>query len=386
MKPVRRLLEMAMDLGDTPDSIHPVHKQNLATGNNALRGNPAFAPGSHERLASGTYRNLIAQIKKHGGVAPRNQREMGLAFQDMFQTLADLQRREAAHREQLEQLAVEAVMRLPEFKTLRQAVADGRVVIEPHLNRSVDISGGAMSHEPQEPIPGAEIPEIGQEYEELKHKRKVANTLSHGAAVANNYAYTVVFDELHDIDPTLAKDYGKIMAYSEYGYFAMSPDYMKQAAAQAAGAETSGGMTQLRRGPDGNLIIYAVGATFPMLYHEIIKGCMSFLSGTDEDDPETAAHVKRHADFIDDEQTYMHVGPELYRQFKDALGPGNEDLLPYVYDELQRLPPSEYNKVMQGLTQGSPGGRVWFQHLVQKIRQEQAEDQQESLVDRLLGR
>ncbi len=388
MKPVLRLLEMAMELGDTPDSIDPIHKRNLATGQHPLGQNPAFAPGSHERLASGTYRHLVQQIQKHGGIAPRNRREVGLAMRDMFNTLADLQRREAAHRGDLERLAVEAVLRLPEFKTLRQAVEDGRVRIEPHLNRKVEIQGTAMSHEPQEEIPGTEVPEIAQDYEELIQRRKVAHTFSHGAAVANNYAYTVVFDELHDIDPNLAKDYGKVMAYSELGYFAMSPDYMRQAA-QASGRVEQGGMTQLRRSEDGSLTIYAVGATFPMLYHEIVKGCMSFLAGTDEEeDQETAQHVRRHADFIDDEQTMMHVGPELYRQFKEALGPGNEDLLPYVYDEMQRLPSSEFNKVLQGLTSGSPGGRAWFQQLVRKIRQEQAGDQgqSESLVNRLLGR
>jgi O6-methylguanine-DNA--protein-cysteine methyltransferase len=245
-----------------------------------------------------------------------------------------------------------------------------------------------MSHEPQAPIPGAEVPEIAADYEDLKHRRKVAHTFTHGAAVANNYAFTKVFDELHEIDPGLTKDYGKVMAYSELGYFSQSPEYMRQVA-QAAGEETQGGMSQLRQGEDGSVVIYAAGITFPMLYHEIVKGCMGFLSGTDkEDDTETAAHVRRHSDFIDDEQTMMHVGPELYRQFMAALGPGNEDLMPYVYDELQRLPSSEYNKVLQGLTSGTPGGTAWFQQLARKIRQEQSEDQGaqgESLVDRLLG-
>ena len=386
-KSVLKLLEMAMDLGDTPDVFDPTLKRNLATGHHPLGQNPAFAPGSHEKLASGTYKNLIAQIQAHGGVVPRNRQGVGKAMGDMYATLDDLQQREAAHREELEQLAVEAVLRLPEFKSLRQAVQDGRVRIEPHLNRRIEIQNAPMSHEPREEIPGTNVPEIKQDYEELIARRKVANAFSHGAAVANNYAYTTVFNELHDIDPGLTQDYGKVMAYSELGYFVQSPEDMRRLAAQASGTEIQGGTSQVKHNPDGSLVIYAVGLTFPMLYHEIVKGCMSFLSGADEEeDRETAQHVQRHSDFIDDEQTMMHVGPELYRQFKAALGPGNEDLMPLVYDELQRLPGSEYNRVLQGLTSGSPEGRAWFRQLVQQLRQEQAQEgQAESLVKRLLG-
>ena len=132
----RRIVEMALDLGDAPDAIHPEHKQALRTGTHALGGQPSFAPheaepsNASERHAASTYKNVIAQLRRYGGVVPRSQRDAMRCAQDMMITLRDLMQREAENKPDLEQLAIQTVLRLPEFKTLGKALDAGDLKIE----------------------------------------------------------------------------------------------------------------------------------------------------------------------------------------------------------------------------------------------------------------
>lgn len=385
MPNVRRLLEMAMELGGDPDAVHPSHKRALSTGQHGMGSVSGMSPQAAERHASETYRNIVAKLRAYGGVVPRNPRETEGAMIDMMRTLMDIQRREAQHRPQLSQLAVETVLRMPEFKTLRGAIERGDVHINAELKPRISIQNVAFSDEEQEPIEGEDVPEIQAQYKQLIDRRKLSNTLIQGAAVANNYAFTNSFDELADLDHTLVRDYGKVMAYSELGFFVQDQDMMRQAA-RAAGSALQGGQNYLRKEEDGSMTIVAEAITFPMLVQEIIKGCMEFLSISDDEDPETARAVRSRADFIDDEQVQMQIGPSLYRSFIKAIGEANADLMPYVYDHLNRLPTEEYNEIVRGLLDGSPEATNWFRELASDLRQKlAAQEQGQELGNELLG-
>lgn len=363
---------MAMDLGGEPDSIHPHHKQALATGQHSLAGNPAIESNAHvERHASATYRNILANLRRYGGHVPRNgsPRELMGAAQDMFQTLAEIQEKEAGRTEELEKLAVETVLRLPEFKSLRSAVQRGQLVIRPFLNRAIEIQGANLSDEKPEPPAEFEVPEVKAEYDEMIHRRKLTNMFIQGAAVANNYAFAYYArEELNQYDPALVKDYGKLMAYSELGFFIQAPEIMK-AAAQAGGTEAQGGDARLRRAEDGSVEVVARGIAFPILVQEIIKGCMEFLALNDEDDAEARATVQRQADFIDDEQTHMQVGPSVWREFMDAIGHEQAEVMPYLKNILAKMPIREYNARMQALISGTPEGKAWLRDTATRIKQ-----------------
>jgi len=376
---------MAMELGDTPDSIHPTHKQSLERGTHALGRNPAAGnPQALERHAAGTYKSIIQNLQRYGGIVPRNQRDSMRVSQDMFTTLQDVMQREQGHERELEQLAIETVLRLPEFKTLRSAVQDGSIKIEAQLG-DVSIENAAFSDEEQEAPEGFDVPEIRTEYEEQFNKRKMLNTLTQGAAVANNYAYAYYSrDELAAIDPQIVRDYGKLMAYSEIGYFIQSPE-VARAAAQAAGTAFQGGMARLRSDENGSVVIEARALVFPMLVQEIIKVCMAYLSHNDEDDPQTRAYIKAHSDFIDDEQIQMQVGPNLYRQLIDAIGNDAAETMPFIHDHLTRLPAREFTEKMKALIDGTPEGKAWFRQLAQEIKSEMEGGQEESLARRIIG-
>ena len=362
-KYVRRLLEFAMEVGDKNPAFPPAQGQGM---------------NAHERHAVGTYKSIVQNLQRYGGYVPHSQapQELNRAAQDMFRTLEDLQQREVEHKDELEQLAIETVLRLPEMKKLRQAVESGDVKIEPYLNRRVNIQGMSFQDEPREQPAEFQVPEIKAEYDEMVHKRKMINTLIQGAAVSNNYSFAYyVRDELDMIDRSLVRDYGKMMAYSELGYFIQDPDMLKMAA-QAGGSEAQGGDARLKRNDDGSISIVARGITFPILVQEIIKGVMEYLSFNDEEDPETQATVNREADFAEDEGVQMQVGPNIYRQLIDAIGLESAEVMPYIHDELVRMPAGEFNRNMQAFLAGSAQGKAWFRDMAQRIKSEIAQDDQ----------
>lgn len=387
----RNLLEMALELGDTPDAIHPQHKRALSTGDHPLGQVPPFNPhnvrpsNAAERHASASYKAAIQNLRRYGGVVPQGQQGAMAAMQDMFATLRSLMQREHAHKEQLEQLAIETVMRLPEFKTLRKAVEAGDLKIEPHLDQPEleDTETSAEAEEPQD-----EPEEIRAEYDEMVAKRKLINTMIQGAAVANNYASSYYAgDELGQLDARLERDYGKLMAYSEISQFVM-PKEVAQAASKAHGSEAQGGGVRLRREADGSVTVVAHGLVFPILVHEIVKGCMEYLSLNDEEDPETAKAVSNRSDFIDDEMYQQQIGPNLWREFIASIGHDAAEVMPYVYDELNRMPIRDYNAKMKGLIDGTPEGKRWFRELAQQIKSEiegQTESEGQELAKRLIG-
>lgn len=382
-----------MELGDNPDVIHPEHKQALRAGTHPLGKVPPFQPhaversNASERHAANSYKFALQKLREYGGIVPRGQQDAARCATDMFRTLQNLMQREDASREDLEQLAVETVIRLPEFKTLKRALESGNLKIEAHLGQP-DTTG--VQFEPPEEEGGEpdEPKEIAAEYDELIAKRKMTNTMIQGAAVSNNYSYAYyVRDELAAIDPQLVRDYGKLMAYTELGQF-MQGTEIARAAAAAQGSSAQGGGARLRREEDGSITVVAEGLVFPILVQEVIKGVMEFLSLSDEEDPEVAAQIQKRSDFVGDEQYQQQIGPSVWREFIDAIGLDAAEVMPYVHDELNRMPISEYNRKMKGLIDGTPEGKRWFRQLAQKIKSEieGEESQSEALnvVKRLL--
>jgi|SRR5262252_2107306 len=162
---------------------------------------------------------------------------------------------------------------------------------------------------------------------------------------------------------------------------------MIRQALQHGGSAQQAGEEQLIRNEKGMATVVARGITFSILVHEIIKGCMEFLSYSDEDDPETSALIKKETDRAEEEMVQMQVGPNIFRQIIDMLGPELEMTWPYIYDFLVRQPPSKFNELMQGLIAGEPASERWLQELARKYKRKygERENWQQSPVEEMLG-
>jgi hypothetical protein len=380
----RALLEMALGTGGLPDVIHPAHKQAFASGQHALGQHPAFTdPSKHEKHAGQTYQHMMRNAERYYGRMPQNQQDAVRVLNQVVPSLQRMVQIEAQHRPELERLAVETVLRMDEFKSVRRAIQSGDLKIDAKIELEPDIGDDIqMSDEPPEEEDPAEldIPEIRQEIDDAAHKRAFVNTLIQGATLTNNYAWSYhTRDEIQQIDPSLLQDYGKLMSATEMGYWVAPPEIAKAALkGQGGPANTQAGFSRLKGSEDGSTTIVARGIAFPVLVHEIMKGLMEYLSFDDEEDPETRKLVHSKADFADAEGVQMMLGPSLWRSFIDAAGGETREVIPYLYDHIVRMPNSEFNDLMRGLVDDDPAAKQKIRSLADQIRQE-ISGQEESL-------
>jgi hypothetical protein len=387
----RQLLEMPMDLGDTPDFIEPGRKRQLARGEHPLGKNPATPatpPEStsnyHELVASGVYKEVINKIQRYTGIRPRNTRDvMGLVTM-MFDAVKKIGEIERGHEAELEALAVQVVLALPEFKSLKGPVERGELILQPHLTSEIDLAGVKMSADQIEPDGAEEIAQVAAELDLEVQKRKFVNALIQGSAVSKNYAFHLVDDRLAEIDPTLANLYGTVMSLSEFGYWVM-PDSTVRLAVN--GDEAKAGEARITQNEDGVPVIVAKGKTFPFLVQELVKGVMEYLSFDDENDPGVRKEVYDKSDFVDEETWSMMLGPGIWKQFLTAIGHDSHEVMPHVYDEIMRMPASQFNSMMKSILAGAPEGKQALRGLAAKVKRDlESGGQQESVPQQIADR
>lgn len=424
---VQRLLEAPIDAGDYPDYIHPEKKTKMAKRSHPMAKNPAYPKYTaqagakpqnwEELLASEQYQKTLERLAKYmADMDPRRRNAQGqpksLAgtglhsiMGAMFQAITTAQGIEAAHKEELEQLAIQLVFEQPEFKKLLEPYRNGEFKIDAKLEQadlsravvSPETQAGGEDEEDEEEAPAREEAPAGEErldqeeaalqrmanFNPEVEKRKVINAMIQGAAVSKNYAYNLVHSELNAIDPRLLAFYGVAMAGSELGYFA-TPDAMAAVAVQSP--ELSGGSSELEfegggeEGGQGVPIIRARGMIFPMLVQEITKGLMELMSyeGLPEN-PEAAQDVIDKTDFVDHESWAMIMGRGLWTRFVSALGGNEDEITMHLYNRIVQMPPDQFNKAMQTIQAGGSGAQQFVKRLAQDVRMDmEAQDRNEA--------
>ncbi len=374
---------MALNLGDTPDIIHPDRRHKLETATHSLGAHPSLSLEKQHEIASKGYRQTMHNVRRYTGRTPRSVMDVLRGYGNMMQILQDLTQREAQHRPQLEALAIKTVLSMPEYSSLAKEVQAGNIKMEAHLKKP-DLSKAKLSNEEpeenEEPAtPEFEAPEIKAEIDDAVMKRRLINALTHGAAVTNNYAFHYYAgDALNRLDPSLAEDYGKLMSFSEIGYWVQGDEVVQAAA--SGDSEMQFGAEELAQDENGVPVIRATALTFPALVHELVKGVMEYLAHDDENDAETRKDVYSKADFLDEETWSMLLGPGLWQSFLEAVGPENRHVLPHLYDHILRMPTSEFNTMIKGIVDGAPQARQKLRALAAEVKGELG-NQSESAAD-----
>lgn len=360
-----------MDLGNNPDFIAPGRRRKIEGGGHPYAG---FSTGGMEGMASEQYQQVLQKLARYTGLTAEQIRRNPMSLQQLFQrALTGSMQVQQAHKEELEQAAVEVVLSLPEFATAREAVQSGDLKVIAELVAQVETQG--MRAEPEEPDEDfrqqLSVPQIAQELEAEKQKRRLINAMIQGSAVNKNYAFHQVSDQLNAIDPGLLNQYGTLMAFAEFMYWAMPEDGQAQMYRSGAGAA---GRVHLEADEEGVPTVRAQALVFPVLIQELAKGLMEFLSHTgDEDDPETRRHVQGQADTLADEGWDINIGAPLWRRLLRAIGNENQDLMPYVYDQLVRLPAGQFQELMRGVADQDPRALAQINQIVRSIRNEMQE-------------
>jgi hypothetical protein len=272
---------------------------------------------------------------------------------------------EGRHRDELEQLAVEASLE-------ESQVPEGWFEIEPYLNREpIDVSN--FRYEPEEDeeeeeekekkpkpqIPSFDVEDLTDEEElELeKHKRNIINAIIQGAAKKGHYIFQKpeVKARLDAIDPSLYGDYLGIMAINDFLYFTMDQmiEMMSQTGQGVAGKvelEDTDDDNEDEQGGEENpdTKIKAYGAIFPILCHEIIKG-LEEAKGRHglPKDPGMRQKVMGQVDLLSNEPMQLRIGPEIVEKIRFALpdamfDDSNKGLINWFHILLYQIPAKEF--------------------------------------------
>lgn len=354
-----------LDYGNRPERMDPRLERKLASPESLYAQNPAMKKGAADvqRLVSSRFGKVADKLKQVTGIEDiSSQQVQGMIYQEMMRKLPSIMRIEAAHREELEELAKEASLDETE-------IPEDWFEIEARLNRqSINTSDFRFQKEkpkekekPEMPeIPSFDIDELTDEeiLELEKHKRNIINAIIQGAAKKGHYIFQKpeIKERLDAIDPSLYRDYLGIMAINDFLYFSMEQmiEMMSQTGQGVAGKvklennddEDEGGDDEGEEKPDTKIV--ADGMIFPILCHEIIKGIEEAKGrhGLPQD-AELRQKVQGQTDILSNEPMQLRIGPEIVEKIRFALpdemySEENKGLINWFHTILYQIPAEEF--------------------------------------------
>lgn len=372
---MKKNIKEQINYGNRGERMDPSLERKLGDPESLYAKNPAMRKGPQDvqRLVSSRFGKVADKLKEVTGNQNISSKQVqGMIYQEMMSRLPNIMRIESRHRDELEQLAVEASLDEAE-------VPEDWFTIEPYLNRApIDVSNFRYEPEPDEEeeeedekkqppsIPSFDVEDLTDEEQlELeKHKRNIINAIIQGAAKKGHYLFQKpeIKARLDAIDPSLYRDYLGIMAINDFLYFTMEQmiEMMSQTGQGVAGKvelgnpsdddEEEGEEGQGEEKPD--TVIKAFGMIFPILCHEIIKGVEEAKGrhGLPQDQG-MRQKVQGQVDILSNEPMQLRIGPEIVEKIRFALpdemfSDENKGLINWFHIQLYQIPAQEFLEII----------------------------------------
>ena len=314
----------------------PSHEKEIVTGMypSLDAENQAYL----ELITSSTYKRCVERLAKYLGLSLEELHRQHPSFSSLYNIILtnffNTLELERNYKEELQILAVETVLDLPEFKVVKEMVEQGLLTIDAQLD-TPDLSNAITQNELKSKdgkltTSEKDTKQLATEFvkpeldPDILAKRSFAKTLTQGNAVNKFYLFHLVEDKLKEINPDLPKMYGIVCAGTQASYYGMPMIEMSKTFVDG----TAVGSSEVT---DDSTIV-ARGANFPILVHEIVKGIYNWLTydiaSQDELDRET----------IDQEVLELMSGEELYNNFRNLIGVKDQYLIPFIVKDLLRHP------------------------------------------------
>jgi hypothetical protein len=338
-----------------------------------------------ELLASERYRQVVTRVREYTGVQAPMRGEQGIMplAQMMMSAHNQIVQTERAHREELEQLAIELVMK-------EMSIPEGALQFDAKIVGMGEIDTDNFNREMEQQQPNIDPVDIEQDLmgdlETMtieKAKRRLINNMIQGASKKGHYMYHYVADKIREItgSESLIGQYGILMSINDSLYWQLSDETMK-AMMGGGGAEGSvGGKEEVDRNTTPPTIV-ARGLNFPILVHELIKGVMELfaIQGRPKDeegneDAETWSDVESSEDTLEKEMWDLRLGPAIWdrvrRQFPDEIliDENKYELQNYLLVEIFKLPAREFLVFMKEVISGSENGKRLMNELMAGVDQ-----------------
>ena len=394
---MRRKLKEQIDYGNTPERMDPNLERKLASPDSLYATNPAMKKGvaDVQRLVSNRFQKVTDKLRQVTGIQDLSSKQVQkMLYKDMMRKFPDIMRIEAAHKDELIELAIQSSLDEGE-------VPEGRYQIEANLGMP-DNGNFRMEPEDEEDeeedkeekltVPSFDLDELTDEeiLELEKHKRNIINALIQGAAKKGHYLFQKpeVKSRLDAIDPSLYRDYLGIMAITDFLYFNFEDaiEHMAQTAQGIAGkvelddADEEEGEEDEEQ-PDTKII--ATGIFFPILCHEIIKGLEEAKGRAGlPSDSNLRAKVLGQTDVLSNEPMQLRIGPEIVEKLRFALpddifNPEYKGLINFFHVLLYQIEAKEFLEVIgNAISEDSSKiskAKKRFEEIVEEAKQMQEE-------------
>jgi hypothetical protein len=381
------LNEMPMDF-DSQDRPHQDIQNKLATGDTPIKKVPLPKTGEEpnknfqELLASERYKQVVSKVRQYTGVNTPMIGEgggIGQLSQMMMDAHNMIVQTEREHRGQLEQLAIELVMKemgIPEGSVN----FDAKIVGMGEVDMS-DFNRDEQGQENPEEVDTEEMEveeNLMQDLESLdleRAKRRLINSMVQGSSKKGHYMYQLVPQRIQQITGSqdLVNQYGILMSINDTLYWQLSDQTMQMMMSGANGA--AGGSEEVERETEPPTI-KARAINFPILVHELIKGMMELFSHQGEpEDKDLFQQVMQHEDTLEKEMWDLRLGPAIWDRIRnqfpdDILTDENKvEIQNYLLVEIFRLPARRFLTLMKEVISGSDTGKRLLQQIVDGINQ-----------------
>lgn len=360
-----------IDYQGRPERMDPNLERKLKDPEGLYSKNPALKKGVEDvqRLVSSRFLKVAEKLRQVRGLENLNPRVIQQIYMEEMSKLQTIMAIEGRHKEELEQLAIEAGMDETE-------IPEGWVEIDARLNRQpIDVSNFRYNpeEEPEEDeeekkqklaFQSFDVEDMTDEetLEIEKHKRNIINALIQGAAKKGHYIFQkpAIKAQLDAIDPRLYPAYLGIMAVNDMLYFTMEQqiEMMSQTGQGVAGkVELDPDDEEGEEGGDegeseSDTKIVADGLIFPILCHEIIKGIEEAKGrhGLPQD-ADLRQKVQGQTDVLSNEPMQLRIGPEIFEKLRIALPDAmiedsNKGLINWFQILLYQIPAKEFLEII----------------------------------------
>lgn len=181
------------------------------------------------------------------------------------------------------------------------------------------------------------------EYEDIKHKRNLTmevhkrtllNALMSGGALRFASNIKKYIADIYELNPKLPELYRNIIALNEYMLFNVDDIEINDKNKNQLGlSNIILGNEQIKTEVKVEAVI------FPILIYEEIKAFLELSASHGLPKTKDEAHfVMGKCDYIQAEPWYMRLGPALWDILMDGLGEVDDNLIPYIFMEISKLP------------------------------------------------
>jgi hypothetical protein len=365
----REGLTEKIDTGEMPDVIDLSKRAKIENERGYVEQIlPDLGPAADrylEIITSESYQKNITEVANTLGISVSEIQNKFPNYPTMvmlaIKALNDIKRAESGMKQQLEQIAVNLVLDLPENKFIKQSVEDGDIIIDVKLGNA-DLTKAVTADKMDEEMDnGLTVAEnlniqVNTILGEGKLRRTLANYMTQGDAVNKLYLFKLVSDKLDALSPNLSKKYGVLTAITQIGYY-MTPDF--PITSDIVNMAAVGSEQVIPTGDKYTIKVRAM--TFPYLVHELVKGIGDYIS------MDVASQEELDTETMDDEIKQIMAGPALDKRFRKLIPAEKIELLPIIkqlfYDK--KTPIYKIKEILLG----EPLAQIYMNDLITKAEE-----------------